>query len=196
MKKQVPIKAQCHVEYNCNASTQQSDDKPVRYDDPRTNDFPLKTPFSFSCTIMNWTSTISCMQSARLIKFQQPEAKIYAGSVHDRAGVQCNQCHMPKQKGRVGKLLSNHGVVKPKLNVKASCLGCHPKATAEWKLYQIESIANYTKGKMHKAEYWLGHLIDTYAAAQRAGIALTVLAQAREKREETHALWEYWTAEN
>ncbi len=49
---------------------------------------------------------------------------------------------------------------------------------------------------MRKAEYWLGQLIDTYAAAQRIGVVESVLAQAREKHEEAHVLWEYWTAEN
>jgi nitrite reductase (cytochrome c-552) len=87
-------------------------------------------------------------------------------------------------------------MVKPKLTVKASCLGCHPDSTVEKKLYQIESIINYTKGKMRKAEYWLGQLIDAYAAAQRMGVAPAVLDQAREKHEEAHVLWEYWTAEN
>ena len=93
-------------------------------------------------------------------------------------------------------MFSTHGMVKPKLTVKASCLGCHPDSTVEKKLYQIESITNYTKGKMRKAEYWLGQLIDTYAAAQRLGVVESVLAQARLKHEEAHALWEYWTAEN
>ena len=87
-------------------------------------------------------------------------------------------------------------MVKPKLTVKASCLGCHPNSTVEEKLYEIESIINYTKGKMRKAEYWLGQLIDAYAAAQRMGVAPMALDQAREKHEEAHVLWEYWTAEN
>ena len=60
----------------------------------------------------------------------------------------------------------------------------------------MDSILNYTKGKMRKSEYWLGQLIDTYAVAQRAGVIEDVLKQAREKHEEAHALWEYWTAEN
>jgi len=60
----------------------------------------------------------------------------------------------------------------------------------------MEAILNYTKGKMRKAEYWLGELIDSYAAAQRLGVAPTILDQARLKHEEAHALWEYWTAEN
>ena len=42
----------------------------------------------------------------------------------------------------------------------------------------------------------LGSLIDTYVAAQRAGVVETVLAQAREKHEEAHVLWQYWTAKN
>jgi formate-dependent nitrite reductase cytochrome c552 subunit len=49
---------------------------------------------------------------------------------------------------------------------------------------------------MRKAEYWLGQLIDSYAVAQRMGVAESVLAQARERHEEAHVLWEYWTAEN
>jgi len=49
---------------------------------------------------------------------------------------------------------------------------------------------------MRKAEYWLGQLIDTYQAAARAGVAPTILDQARVKHEEAHVLWEYWTAEN
>jgi len=190
--------AQCHVEYNCNAGTQPSDGKPVKYDDLRTNHFPLKN----SLQLLSHYKTLDffdfkhAVTGARLIKFQHPEAETYAGSVHDKAGVQCHQCHMPKMKGKDGKTFSTHGVVKPKLTVKASCLGCHPNSTAEKKLYEIESIINYTKGKMRKAEYWLGELIDTYAAAQRLGVVESVLVQAREKHEEAHVLWEYWTAEN
>lgn len=32
--------------------------------------------------------------------------------------------------------------------------------------------------------------------AKRAGVADSVLSQAREKHEEAHVQWEYWTAEN
>ena len=49
---------------------------------------------------------------------------------------------------------------------------------------------------MRKAEYWLGQLIDTYQAGARAGVAPGILDKAREKHEEAHVLWEYWTAEN
>lgn len=190
--------AQCHVEYACGAGAQWSDGKKVGYDDQRTNHFPLKNPLQLvqHYKALDFFDFKHAVTGARLVKLQHPEAETYAGSVHDRAGVQCHQCHMPKVKGKDGKLFSTHGVVKPKLAIKASCLGCHPDSTVEKKQYEMESIINYTKGKMRKAEYWLGQLIDTYAAAQRAGVVESVLTQAREKHEEAHVLWEYWTAEN
>jgi len=190
--------AQCHVEYNCGAGNQWSDGGKVGYTDQRTNHFPLKNALQLlkHYKELDFFDFKHAVTGARLIKFQHPEAETYAGSVHDRAGVQCHQCHMPKQKGKDGKIFSAHGVVKPKQNVKASCLGCHPKSSVEQKQYELDSVINYTKGKMRKAEYWLGQLIDSYAAAQRMGVTDSVLTQAREKHEEAHVLWEYWTAEN
>ena len=190
--------AQCHVEYNCNAGTQQSDGKPVKYDDLRTNHFPLKNSLQLlkHYQELNFFDFKHAVTGARLIKFQHPEAETYAGSVHDKAGVQCHQCHMPKEKGKDGKMFSTHGVIRPRNHIKESCLGCHPKEGSERNLYQLDAIQNYVKGKMRKAEYWLGELIDSYAAAQRLGVAPSVLDQARAKHEEAHALWEYWTAEN
>ncbi|QXE92744.1 ammonia-forming cytochrome c nitrite reductase subunit c552 [Geomonas subterranea] len=190
--------AQCHVEYNCNAGTQWSDAKPVKYDDLRTNHFPLKNSLQLlkHYQDLNFFDFKHAITGARLIKFQHPEAETYAGSVHDKAGVQCHQCHMPQQKAKNGKKFSTHGVIRPKNHVKEACLGCHPKDSVAKKSYEIDAAQNYVKGKMRKAEYWLGQLIDTYAAAQRLGVAPTVLDEARAKHEEAHVLWEYWTAEN
>ena len=190
--------AQCHVEYNCNAGSQWSDGKKVGYDDPRTNHFPLKNAKELLAHYkkLDFYDFKHAVTGARLIKMQHPEAEAFAGSVHDKAGVQCHQCHMPKQKGKSGKLFSTHGVIRPLADVKASCLGCHPKDGVEAKRYEIETIRNYVKGKMRKSEYWIGRLIDTYVVAKRAGVSEDVLAKAREKHEEAHVLWEFWTAEN
>jgi len=190
--------AQCHVEYNCGGGSQWSDGAKVTYSDQRTNHFPLKNVLQLlkHYKELDFFDFKHAVTGARLIKFQHPETETYAGSVHDKAGVQCHQCHMPKAKGKDGKAFSNHGVVRPKNHIKESCLGCHPKSTVEQKLYEIEAIQNYSKGKMRKAEYWLGQLIDTYVTAKRMGVVESVLTQAREKHEEAHVLWEYWTAEN
>ena len=190
--------AQCHVEYNCNPGTQWSDGKPVKFDSARTNHFPLKNAKEILAHYksLDFFDFKHAVTGARLIKLQHPEAETYAGSVHDKAGVQCHQCHMPKMKGKDGKTYSTHGVVKPIQSVKESCITCHKGDSENKAKYQIETIRNYTKGKMRKAEYWLGQLIDTYLVASRAGVAPMVLEQARTKHEEAHVLWEYWTAEN
>jgi len=190
--------AQCHVEYNCNAGYQVTDGQKVTYDDQRTNHFPLKNTKQLleHYRNLNFYDFKHAVTGARLVKLQHPEAETFAGSVHDRAGVQCHQCHMPQQKGKDGKTFTNHGVIRPANHIAEACLGCHPKATAEQKLYQIQGIQNYTRGKMRKAEYWIGELIDAYQAAKRMGIGEEVLKEARDKHEEAHVLWEYWTAEN
>jgi formate-dependent nitrite reductase cytochrome c552 subunit len=166
------------------------------YDDPdqprllpdRKNSWPLQK--------LNFYDFRHAVTGARLVKLQHPEAETYAGSVHDRNGITCSDCHMPRMKTKTGKTFRTHGVIRPKNHVKEACLRCHPDSTVQKKLYQIDAIQNYIKGKMRKSEYWLGQLIDTYAIAKRWGVDEATLAKAREKHEEAHVLWEWWTAEN
>jgi len=190
--------AQCHVEYACNSGFEFDSGKKVGYDDRRTNLFPLKSAKDLLAYYkkVNFYDFRHAVTGARLVKLQHPEAETYWGSVHDRAGVQCHQCHMPKVKTKAGKPFTNHGVIRPIASVKAACIGCHPGTTVEQKHYQIETVQNYIRGKMRKSEYWIGKLIDTYAAAQRAGVPESALAEARLQHEEAHVLWEWWTAEN
>jgi nitrite reductase (cytochrome c-552) len=103
---------------------------------------------------------------------------------------------MPIMKNKQGKSFKSHMVIKPRNHVKEACMRCHPDLTVEKKLYQIDAVQNYIKGKMRKSEYWLGQLIDNYDAAKRMGVDEATLTKAREKHEEAHVLWEWWTAEN
>ncbi|MBT1071327.1 ammonia-forming cytochrome c nitrite reductase subunit c552 [Pelotalea chapellei] len=190
--------AQCHVEYACGKGYEFGSGKGVGFDDKRTNHMPQTQVMQLleHYRKINFYDFKHEVTGAQLVKLQHPEAETYAGSVHDKAGVQCHQCHMPKMKGKGGKMFSSHGVVRPKNHIQESCLGCHTKDSVEKKRNEMESVINYTRGKMRKAEYWLGQLIDNYAAAQRMGVSPTVLDQARTKHEEAHVLWEWWTAEN
>jgi nitrite reductase (cytochrome c-552) len=190
--------AQCHVEYACGKGYEFGSAKPIGFDDQRTNHMPLKQVKELleHYRKLNFFDFKHEVTGAQLVKLQHPEAETYSGSIHDKAGVQCHQCHMPKQKGTGGKLFSTHGMIRPKNHIKESCLGCHPKDSVAKKLYEVDTIQNYIRGKMRKAEYWLGQLIDSYAVAQRMGVAPTILDQARTRHEEAHVLWEWWTAEN
>jgi len=190
--------AQCHVEYACGKGLEFDTGKGAGFDDPRTNHFPLTGPKDILAHYkkLNFYDFKHAVTGARLVKLQHPEAETYAGSIHDKAGVGCVDCHMPIMKNKQGKAFKSHMVIKPKNHVKEACMRCHPDSTVERKLYQIDAVQNYIKGKMRKSEYWLGQLIDTYAVAKRAGVDEAILAKAREKHEEAHVLWEWWTAEN
>lgn len=190
--------AQCHVEYACGKGYEFESGKGIGFDDQRTNHMPLKQVKELleHYKKLNFYDFKHAVTGARLVKLQHPEAETFSGSIHDRAGVGCADCHMPIMKNKQGKTFKSHMVIKPRNHVKEACLRCHPQYTAEQKLYQIDAIQNYIKGKMRKSEYWLGQLIDSYAAAKRLGVDEATLTKAREKHEEAHVLWEWWTAEN
>lgn len=192
--------AQCHVDYACSPGFEFDSGKKVGYDDQRVNHIPLVGPKELLAHSkeQNFYEFRHAVTGARLVKIRHPEAETFRGSVHDRAGVTCADCHMPVMKNKQGKNYKTHMVIKPKNHIKEACLNCHAHkgATVEQKLYQLEAAQNYIRGKMRKAEYWLGQLIDTYAAAKRWGVDDATLARAREKHEEAHVLWEWWTAEN
>ncbi|MBP1753558.1 MAG: cytochrome [Geobacteraceae bacterium] len=190
--------AQCHVEYACGTGFEFDSGNKVGFDDPRTNHFPLTGPKDILAHYkkLNFYDFRHAVTGARLVKLQHPEAETFFGSVHDKSGVTCADCHMPPMKNKSGKIFRSHQVMRPKSHVKESCMRCHPDSTVQRKLYQIDAVQNYIRGKMRKSEYWIGQLIDTYAVARRWGVEEATLAKAREKHEEAHVLWEWWTAEN
>jgi formate-dependent nitrite reductase cytochrome c552 subunit len=189
---------QCHVEYNCNGGFEPESGEKVTMADRRANHFPMKNALDILAHYdqLKFRDFKHAVTGARLVKLQHPEMETYWGSVHDKAGIQCHECHMPKEKNKAGKAFTSHQVVRPKDHVKQSCMGCHPDSTPEEKLYQIQAVQNYTRGKMRESEAAIGQLIDTYAAAKKQGVAEDTLAQARQQHEIAHVLWEWWTAEN
>ena len=189
---------QCHVEYNCNPGFDIDKDEKFGMADRRSNHFPMKNAKDILAHYdqLKFRDFKHAVTGARLIKLQHPEMETFWGSVHDKAGVTCADCHMPKEKNAKGETFTGHQVVRPKDHVEASCMGCHPDSSPEEKLYQIKAVQNYTRGKMRKAENAIVALIDTYAKAKEKGVAENVLAQARMQHETAHVLWEWWTAEN
>ncbi|MDT8442123.1 MAG: ammonia-forming cytochrome c nitrite reductase subunit c552 [Desulfuromonadales bacterium] len=189
---------QCHVEYNCNPGFDIDKDEKFGMSDRRSNHFPMKNAKDLLAHYdeLKFRDFKHAVTGARLIKLQHPEMETYWGSVHDKAGVTCADCHMPKQKNASGETFTSHQVVRPKHHVQDSCMGCHPDSSVEEKLSHIQAVQNYTRGKMRKAESALVKLIDTFAEAKKQGVAEAVLAEARQQHEIAHVLWEWWTAEN
>jgi formate-dependent nitrite reductase cytochrome c552 subunit len=80
--------------------------------------------------------------------------------------------------------------------LKDTCLRCHPDWTVEQAEYEVDGVQNYVRGKMRKAEFWLGELINAFIRAKDLGVSEDVLKEARKEHDRAHILWEWWTAEN
>jgi formate-dependent nitrite reductase cytochrome c552 subunit len=192
--------AQCHVEYNCNPGFDtKTGEYSVKMGDRRTNHFFWSNVFDYKAAAekINFKDFKHAGTGALLSKLQHPETETFWNSKHERAGVECKDCHMPKVKGsNSGKTYTWHGQKSARYMTRDTCLSCHANWTDKEAEYQIDAIQNYIKGKIAKAEFWLGQFIDTFAKAKGAGVSEDVLKKARDNHDQAHIYWEWWTAEN
>jgi len=189
--------AQCHVEYNCNPGIDTKTGGPVGMEDRRTNYYPWVNVFDLqkryeSIAFKDFRHSLT---GAALTKIQHPDVESYWGSKHERAGVECKHCHMPKMKQKE-KEFTFHGQRSARYLLKDTCVRCHPQWSPEQAEYQVDAVQNYIRGKMRKAEFWLGELITAFGRAKDAGAGEEALDEARKEHDRAHILWEWWTAEN
>ena len=189
--------AQCHVEYNCNPGHDPKTGKAIGMTDRRTNYFPWANVFDINKTYeeLGFKDFKHAVTGASLTKMQHPETETFWGSKHEKAGVECKDCHMPRVK-KAGKTVTFHGQRSARYMLKDTCLNCHKGWTVKEAEYQVDAIQNYIKGKLTKAEFWLGQFIDTFAKAKDKGVSEDVLKEARKLHDTAHTYWEWWTAEN
>ena len=134
---------------------------------------------------------------AMLWKGQHPDVENYYGSVHQKAGADCADCHMPKVKdAKTGKIFTSHWQTSPSRYLKETCLTCHESWSEQQAQYAIDSLKNRVQGKLRKAEFWLTRMIDKFEEAKGVGVDEAILSQVREKHFEAHINWEWWTASN
>ena len=134
---------------------------------------------------------------ALLWKGQHPDVETYYGSKHQKAGVECSSCHMPKVKDpKTGKTFTSHWQTSPRHYVKETCLTCHSQWNEKQVNYVIDSLKNRYDGKVRKAEFWLTRMVDKFEEAQNLGVDNALLNDVRKKHDEAHIHWEWWTAVN
>ncbi|TPW21773.1 MAG: nitrite reductase [Elusimicrobia bacterium] len=190
---------QCHVEYNCNPGTSHADGSKIGMSDLRTNHFPFKDVFEM---FEHYNKNLQFgdfkhqLTGALLWKAQHPEAETFWNSKHDKAGVSCGDCHMPKVKNAAGKTYTSHWQTSPKNYLKETCLRCHKKWNEAEAVYAIDSVKNHIRGKLRKSEFWLSELIDKVVEGRKAGLSEEALKPALEQHQKAHIYWEWWTAEN
>ncbi len=189
--------AQCHVEYNCNPGHDPGTGAAIGKADPRTNIFQWVNVFDYNRKMaqFHFKDFKHSVTGASLSKIQHPETEVFWGSSHERAGVECRHCHMPRVT-QGGKTFTWHGQKSARYMPRETCLSCHEGWTEADAEYRIDAIQDYTRGKMKKAEFWLGQFIDTFQRARDLGVPEPELAESRRFHDEAHTLWEWWTAEN
>jgi len=190
--------AQCHVEYNCNPGFDPKTGAAITMDDRKANYFPWSNVFDIQKKYaeIGFKDFRHAVTGAPLTKLQHPEMETFWGSNHEQAGVECKDCHMPKAKDKKGKTFTYHGQRSARYMLRDTCVRCHKYWSHEEAEYQVDAIQNYTRGKMKKAEYWLGQLIETYTRAKDLGVREDQLKEVWPFHEKAHILWEWWTAEN
>jgi len=190
--------AQCHVEYACNPGFDPKTGQAITMADRRTNFFPWVNVLDVKKKYeeVGFKDFRHAITGAPLTKLQHPETETYWGSVHERNGVECKDCHMPKVKNKAGKTYTFHGQRSARYMKKDTCVRCHTYWSQAEAEYQMDAVQNYIRGKMTKAEFWLGQFIDKYYEAKVAGVSEDVLKQAQDLHDSAHILWEWWTAEN
>ncbi len=190
---------QCHVEYNCNPGFNPNTGEPIAMADKRTNYFPFVDVDNILKAYdgIQFRDFRNQFTGAALWKAQHPDVETYYNSTHEKLGIDCAACHMPKVKDpKTGKTYTSHWQTNPKNYLKETCLTCHQNWDEKQAKYVIESMASHYQGKVRHAEFWLTQLINKFGPAQLAGISDDALKAARAKHGEAHANWEWWTAAN
>ncbi len=190
---------QCHVEYNCNPGTDPTTGKPIGMDDQRTNHFPFKdvNQIAKHYSDLKFRDFKHGITGAMLWKGQHPDTENYYNSKHQKAGVECHQCHMPKMKdAKTGKTYTSHWQTSPRHYIKQTCLTCHGDWSEKQALYVMDSLNARVQGKLRKAEFWLTRMVDKFEEAKAAGVEDAALNPMREKHYEAQIHWEWWTASN
>jgi formate-dependent nitrite reductase cytochrome c552 subunit len=191
--------AQCHVEYNCNPGFNPNTGEPITMADRRTNYFPFVDVNNILKAYdgIQFRDFRNQFTGAALWKAQHPDVETYYNSTHEKLGIDCAACHMPRVKDeKTGKFYTSHWQTNPKNYIKETCLQCHSKWDEKQALYVIESMASHYQGKVRNAEFWLAQLIGKFSQAQLVGVAEDALKAARAKHGDAHANWEWWTAAN
>ncbi len=190
---------QCHVEYNCNPGFNPTTGEPITMADKRTNYFPFVDVNNVLKAYdgIQFRDFRNQFTGAALWKAQHPDVETYYNSTHEKLGIDCAACHMPKVKdAKSGKVYTSHWQTNPKNYLKETCLQCHSQWTEQQARYVIESMATHYQGKVRHAEFWLAQLINKFGPAQLVGVSAETLNAARAKHGEAHANWEWWTAAN
>ena len=133
------------------------------------------------------------------LKAQHPEFQTLSGSMHDKFGVTCSDCHMEKTEVD-GKLVTSHDIVSPldsEIIMNDVCLPCHTGETKDSLEQQTFDIQKGVRDKTFSGGELLAELSDTLAAAVSDGShSKAELDAARKLHRDAQWYWDWVFVEN
>ena len=183
--------AQCHVEYYCSSQMPLTFPwgKGTRADQIET--FWNETKFASGERFFDYKHAET---GAPILKAQHPEFELWSQGVHARSGVACADCHMPYMRDGATKV-SDHWVRSPLLNVNRACQTCHKQSEDEIKA-RVDVIQQRNYDLMQRGGVAITAMIDTIAAAKKAGATPEQLAPALELQRKAQWRLDFIAAEN
>lgn len=147
--------AQCHVEYYMDLETQEVIlpwDKGLEIEDIEA--------YYDERDYYDWKHPRT---GTPLLKMQHPEFETYTGSLHDKMGVTCADCHMPTIE-EDGQKFTSHWAKSPLKDIEASCSKCHGSEIDTLNT-RVENIQKEIDSELLEISKMLVELIENFGKA-------------------------------
>jgi len=179
--------AQCHVEYYFNPK----DANAVTF--PWDNGFEPEDMYAYYQEegFNDWTHP---QTGGGMLKAQHPEYEMFQGSVHERAGLSCADCHMPYMKEGSTKI-SSHWWTSPFRTFEQSCTQCHKESKDEMGQRVLHTQDRVKEALDRAGEANKAAILAIEAAVKATGDA-KLIDEARALHREAQYYWDLASAEN
>ncbi len=182
--------AQCHVEY---------------YLDPETKEviLPWKNGLNTDGMIQyydeidfaDWEHPTT---GSKLLKAQHPEFGTFQGSIHQKAGVTCVDCHMPATEAKDGEKFKSHHWTSPLKDIeKSSCFACHSDETGDSLITKVEGVQEKVTVKTNEVSDVILELIQELTkAVETKSKSDDILDEVRDLHRKSQFKWDFVFVEN
>ncbi|HEY3365209.1 MAG TPA: ammonia-forming cytochrome c nitrite reductase subunit c552 [Symbiobacteriaceae bacterium] len=179
---------QCHVEYYFNPK----DNNKVYF--PWDKGFEWKDMYAYYQE-QGFSDFTHTQTGGGMLKAQHPEYEMFQGSVHEKAGLSCADCHMPFVKQGESKITS-HWWTSPMRTFKQSCTQCHKESEDVMKA-NILNIQDRMKSSLDRAgEANKSAILAIEKAKAVPGVDAKKLDEARQLHRQAQFYWDLNSAEN
>lgn len=178
--------AQCHVEYYFEPETLE-----VTFPWDEGLDIDSMEKYFADRQFTDWYHPTARVD---LVKIQHPEYELYQGSVHDRLGLACADCHMPVMEAE-GERYPSHWWTSPVHHLGESCGRCHGANTEALKT-RMETVQEEIYEMQNEVAWLLVDAIKALEAAAENNREEAVLEEARAAYQKAHIRWDWIFVEN